>query len=148
MSRSSALAIGLGALAAALVSCGAEDHKNELRPPSPIAIAATVNEQEILLSENEVGAGLADLTVSNQSPSEVELTFAGPTEAARSAPEDSPPGRQAVSVAVAPGSTGALRVNLEPGTYEVSAGPASSAAATALLVGPERRSAQNDLLLP
>ncbi len=148
MSRRRALAIGLGAVAAALIGCGAEDRENELRPPSPIEIAATVNDEEVLLSEDEVGGGLANFTVSNQSAAEVELTLEGPTEAAGSAPGDEPPGRGPVSVAVAPGSTGALKVNLEQGTYEVSAGPGSSAEAVALLVGPERESAQNDLLLP
>lgn len=148
MSRRLALAIGLGALAIVFAACGAGDHANELRPPSPIEVAATVNDEEVLLSEHEVGAGLANVTVSNQSGAEVELTFSGPTEAGGFAPEELPPGGQAVSVAVSPGSTGALKLNLEEGTYEVSAGPTSRAEAAPLEVGAERPSAQNDLLLP
>jgi hypothetical protein len=144
------VAIGLAAVALSLAACGAEDHANELRPPSPIQVAALINDEQVLLSEDEVGAGLANVTVSNQSADEVELIFEGPSEAAGTAPEDLPPGRQSVAIVVAAGSTGALKVNLEEGTYKVSAAPAPAPAPApaGLTVGPERPSAQNDLLLP
>lgn len=135
-------------LAAAIMGCGSEDRPNDARPPSPIALAATVNNDEVLLSERDVGAGPATVTVSNQSRDDVELTFDGPREGTEFTPGDEPPGTTSRSVTVAAGSTGNFKLDLEEGLYEVSAGPASAARPVALEVGPERPSSQNDLLLP
>jgi hypothetical protein len=80
-----------------------------------------------------VGAGLANFTISNQTDSEVALTFVGPSEQ-RTAP-------------VVPNGEANYKIDLLEGTYIVATDDPSISDAE-LRVGPERPSAQNDLLLP
>jgi hypothetical protein len=117
------------------VGCGSEDHPNEPRPPKPIEITARVDEQVVDVSPNEFGAGLANFTISNQSDSVVELTVDGPVAAT------SPPIEPS-------GVTDDFKVDLQEGEYEVTAGAESRAKPTELVIGPERPSAQDELLLP
>jgi hypothetical protein len=126
---------GLATLGIVAVGCGSEDHPNEPRPPKPIEITARVDEDVVDVSPSEFGAGLAVFTISNQSDSVVELTVDGPVAAT------SPPIEPA-------GVSDDFKVNLEEGEYEVTAGAESRAKPTRLVIGPERPSAQNDLLLP
>lgn len=135
--------LGVGAVAAALLAlglaaCGEDDFPNEPRPPAPISITAKVDDQKVAVSPDEFGAGLATFTVSNQSDDPVQLTLVGP------APEG-----DASSAEIAPdGGVGTLKAELVEGTYEVNAGDRSGARPATITVGPERRSSQNDLLLP
>ena len=126
---------GLAALGIAAVGCGSEDHPNEARPPKPIEITARVDEDVVDVSPNEFGAGLAVFTISNQSDAVVELTVDGPVAAT------SPPIEPS-------GVSDDFKVDLREGDYEVTAGAESRAKPTELVIGPERPSAQNDLLLP
>ena len=128
----------LAAFVAALVlgACGSDDFKNDPRPPAPIALSARISDQEVIVSPNSpesVGAGLATITISNQTNDPTKLLLEGPTD-------------QSSSEIVAQG-TGDMKLNLEQGDYTVSAAD-SSARDTKLAVGPERKSSQNDLLLP
>ena len=134
MRRSTALLASIGALAMAATGCGAEDHPNGLRPPSPIEVSALVNSERVVISPKDFGAGLANFTISNQSADRVQLTFDGPVDAA--------------GEAIGPGSVAQFKVDLRAGDYQVEAGPDSFAEPADLVVGPERESAQNDLLLP
>jgi len=126
---------GLAALGIAGVGCGSEDHPNEPRPPKPIEITARVDEEAVDVSPSEFGAGLTVFTISNQSDAVVELTVDGPVAAT------SPP--------IQPnGVSDDFKVDMQEGEYEVTAGEESRAKPTQLVIGPERPSAQNELLLP
>ena len=115
--------------------CGSEDHPNDPRPPKPIEITARVDNDVVDISPSEFGAGLAVFTISNQSDSAVELTLDGPVAAA--------------SPSIEPGSVSDdFKVDLLEGDYEVTGGTESSAKPTQLVIGPERPSAQDELLLP
>ncbi len=139
MRRSIALRLslpaGLAALALAVAGCGAEDHANDPRPPKPIEVTARVDNKQVTISPDKFGAGLAVFTISNQSDSEATLSLDGPVED--------------TSAPILPGNvTDTFKVALETGDYVVSAGTDSTAAPAQLRVGPERPSAQDDLLLP
>ena len=135
--RTALLAIA-AAVATAGVGCGAEDFENNPRPPAPIQLTAKVDDRKVLVSPTEidgepVGAGLATVTISNQTDSEQTLTFSGPTE-------------QTTDPIVARGVL-EFKLNLDQGDYTVSADD-PSIRDMEFEVGPERPSAQNDLLLP
>ena len=130
-----AVAAGIAAIGVAAAGCGSEDHPNEPRPPKPIEITARVDDEVVDVSPAEFGAGLVVFTVSNQSDEVVELTLDGPVAAS--------------SQPIQPGSvTDDFKVDLLEGEYEVTGGLESRARPTELLVGPERPSAQDELLLP
>ena len=126
---------GLAAAFAAvgLAACGGEDDfENNPRPPAPIELIARIGPDEVVVSPSNVGAGLATITISNQSPDSTSLVLEGPTDEA--------------SNEILGGGTGSMKVALKEGEYEVTDGEDSRA--TELVVGPERESSQNDLLLP
>jgi hypothetical protein len=126
---------GVAVLGIAAVGCGSEDHPNEPRPPSPIEITARVDEDAVDVSPDEFGAGLATFTISNQSDSVVELTIDGPVAATSQPIEPN-------------GVSDDFKVDMREGEYEVTAGAESQAKPTELVIGPERPSAQDELLLP
>jgi hypothetical protein len=127
------LVVPLAALAAlGIAACGEEDFKNDPRPPAPIALSARIGERGVSVSPARAGAGLANITISNQTPDPARLVLEGPTD------QESPE--------VVPNGTGALKLNLEEGDYTVSTGDGGKA--SKLTVGPERPSSQNQLLLP
>lgn len=132
--RIAPLAASVAALA--MSACGSDDFKNDPRPAAPIALSARISDQEVTVSPNtatSVGAGLATITISNQTADPTKLVLEGPTDES--------------SAEIVPQGTGDMRLNLEEGDYTVSAAD-SSARETKLQVGPERKSSQNDLLLP
>lgn len=131
--RSVAAAVaGLAAGAVLVAGCGAEDFPNEPRPPAPVELSARINNGGVVVAPKEIGAGLATITISNQSPDSTSLVLEGPTDEA--------------SDEILGGDTGSMKVALKEGEYEVTDGEDSRA--TELVVGPERESSQNDLLLP
>lgn len=125
----------LAALAAAVgvSACGEDDFVNDPRPPAPIELSARIGSDGVTVSPGEAGAGLATITISNQTPDPARLVLEGPTDEA--------------SDEIIAGGTGSLKFALEEGEYAVSAGDGLGGEST-LLVGPERESSQNDLLLP
>lgn len=130
-----AAACAFAVLGLTVVGCGSEDHPNEPRPPKPLEVTARVNDESVAVSPKEFGAGLAVFTISNQSEGVVELTLDGPVAA--------------TSQPIEPGSVSdEFKVDLQEGEYEVTGGLASDAKPDELLIGPERPSAQDDLLLP
>ena len=126
---------GLAALGLAAGGCGSEDHPNDPRPPKPIEITARVDDRVVDVSPNEFGAGLAVFTISNQSDDVAQLTLDGPVAA--------------TSQPIEPGNVSDdFKVDLVEGEYEVTGGEESDARPTELIIGPERPSAQDELLLP
>lgn len=130
------LLVGVLAAAAslALAACGEEDFPNDPRPPSPIDLTANITDREVILGAEEIGAGIVNVTVTNQSKDPAMLTFDGPTIV--NGPE------------LPPNTVGSVKANFEEGEYEVTGGEEAPAVPSVLVVGPERESSQNDLLLP
>lgn len=136
--RMGTAAVAALALALTAAGCGGdEDFANDPRPAAPIVLTAKVDSKEIVVSPAKLGAGLVNITVSNQSEDPVSLTLVGPGS------EDN-----VESGEVPPGGVGNLKASLSEGEYEVNGGERSDAKPADLEVGPARPSSSDDLLLP
>ena len=128
---------GLAVLGCAgVIGCGAEDHPNDPRPPASVELSGKVDDHRVVMAPESVGAGLARITISNQSDEDVSLRFL-----------DGTGNKAATTNVIDAGGVTALQVNLEQGDYEIEPDVSTIESGT-LAVGPERPSAQNDLLLP
>ena len=87
----------------------------------------------IAVSPKEFGAGLVNFTVANLTNRTGSLAIHGPVDA--------------TSDPIAPGDTGTISVQMKTGSYEASV-DGFAVAPFSFNVGPERPSAQNQLLLP
>jgi hypothetical protein len=143
MRRTAALAPLAVAAVLALGGCGSSsaDYKNDPRPPGPIVITGYISDQRVSVSPRSFGAGPVSLIVTNQTGTAQRVTL----ESAGAA--GSGPGIKQVTAPISPQDTATLKVDVKPGSYSVHvAGDAIRAAR--LKVGPQRASAQNDLLQP
>jgi hypothetical protein len=128
------LAPVLSALAA--TGCGgSEERKSNPRPPATIEVSVEIGEQKVSADPAKLGAGPIVLVASNQSNASHQLTIDGPRL------------RQSVGP-INPEDTATLKVSLRPGEYTVAADGTTAVRPAMLTVGPERTSAQNDLLQP
>lgn len=116
-----------------VAGCGSEDFPNNPRPAAAINISARINNKQVVFAPSRAGAGLAVITISNQSSDPVGLDLSGPSEAS--------------TAEIAAGGVGTLRVALEQGDYSVKP-TVDSIPGGNLKIGPPRSTAQNDLLLP
>ena len=126
-----AVTVALSALV--LTACGEDDFENNPRPAAPISLSARIGDSGVSLGPEEVGAGLATITISNQTDDPATLVLEGPTDES--------------SDEVVAGGTGSMKIELKEGEYQVSNG-STGTGVTDLKVGPERESSQNELLLP
>ena len=124
----------LAAAPLALAACGEEDFENEPRPAIPIELTAAIDERSVNISPGVIGAGLVNLTVSNQTDEPTRLTLEGPTSV--------------TSDEIVPGGTTTIKTGLEEGDYELAAGAEVSIDPDKLEVGPARPTSQNELLQP
>ena len=132
--RGRALLVGAIVLAAlAVAGCGRDDHENDPRPPVPAEVSVKLGQEEVVVSPSEFGAGPTNFTIANLGDRDVVLAIDGPTVAQ--------------SDEVPPGGTGTLKTELVSGDYRASA-EGGDAAPFNFQVGPERPSAQDELLLP
>ena len=143
MRRTAALMLLAVALGLASAGCGrsSADHANEPRPPGTIILTGYVDDHRVSVSPRSLGAGPISLIVTNQTGTaqRVTLESAGAT--------GSGPGLKQVTAPISPQDTATLKADVTPGRYTVHvAGDAIRAAL--VKVGPERASAQNDLLQP
>ena len=133
------------AVAAVLVvaACGSNsaDYKNDPRPPSPIVITGYISDQRVSVSPRSLGAGPISLIVTNQTGTAQRVTLES------AGPAGSGPGIKQVTAPISPQDTATLKIDVKPGSYSVHVG-ADAIRAARLKVGPERESAQNDLLQP
>jgi hypothetical protein len=124
------------------VGCGgsSEPRTNRLRPAPPVTLTGAIHDDGIQISPAAVGAGQIILLLSNQSgrPQTVTIETASVT---------SSPGHRASSPTIRDGATGRVTLNATRGAYTVHVRDSSIRAAR-ILVGPPRKSGQNDLLLP
>ena len=137
----SATARAVVVLALGVSGCGGEDFANEQRPPPRITLSTTIAPQRVTVSPARFGAGPVALLVSNQTQTSQRLRLRSETLAAGGTRLDQTTGP------IPRGGTTSLTADLDPGTYTVAASHGDVGSA-ALVVGPERPSAQNDLLAP
>lgn len=118
----------------ALGACGEDDFPNDPRPASPIELTAAIDDRSVSVSPASFGAGLVNVTVSNQTGEPTRLALDGPTSAATNE--------------IPPGGTGTIKANLEEGEYEATAGSEVDIRPARINVGPARPTSQNELLQP
>ncbi len=119
--------------AVAASGCGSEDFPNEPRPAAEVELSARIDDSRVVVTPKKVGAGIATITISNQSSDDVSLNFNGPSDR-KTAP-------------IGAGGVTAFKLDLAQGDYQVEPDVTSIATGT-LNVGAPRPTAQNDLLLP
>ena len=142
MRRTAALTPLAVAAVVAVVGCGASsDYKNDPRPPSPIVLTASIDNQRVSVSPRSFGAGPISLIVTNQTDTAQRVTLESADKAG------SGPGLKQETAPISPRDTATLKADVKPGRYTVHVGGDGIRAAR-LQVGPERASAQNDLLQP
>jgi hypothetical protein len=141
--RTGAMALP-SAIAAAIVlaGCGATaDSRTDPRPPSPIVLTASISDQRVSVSPRSFGAGPISLIVTNQTKTAQRVTLESVEAAGQG------PGLKQETAPISPRDTATLKADVDPGRYSVHV-TGDGIAAAALRVGPERNSAQNDLLQP
>lgn len=124
----------------ALTGCGGgKDFANKPRPPVPLQLTGVITKQKVTISPNKVGAGPVVITVSNQTSQSHTLTLDGQGVQERVGP-------------INPLDTAQLQKTLKPGRYHIIAGSEAAVARdirpATLLIGKERPSASNKVLLP
>lgn len=131
--RGRALAALAAGLAILVVGCGRDDFDNDPRPALAAEISIEIGEQKVAVSPADFGAGLANFTIANLGDVPASVTIDGPT--------------QVESEEIAPGAVAVLKTEMATGDYEASA-DGTDTEPFEFEVGPDRESAQNDLLLP
>lgn len=123
----------------ALAGCGGDDDfANNPRPPAPIVVTAVIASDGVSVSPGSFGAGPVNLVVTNQTDSTQQITLQGAGGGANIEQTTGP---------INPRETASLKADLTEGEYSVGVNGEEIDAAT-LEVGPERASAQNELLQP
>lgn len=124
----------------ALAGCGGgNDFANKPRPPETLDLTGVITNKQVTISPGKVGAGPVVITVSNQSGARRTLTLDGN-------------GIQESVGPIEPLATAKLQKTLTPGRYTVKAGSEAATAteikAATLVIGKERQSASDKVLLP
>jgi hypothetical protein len=127
-------------VALAIAGCGGgKEFANKPRPPVPLQLSGVITKQKVTISPNKVGAGPVVITVSNQTSQSRTLTLDGNGIQERVGP-------------INPLDTATLQKTLKPGRYKVTAGSDAATVRTVqsatLVIGKERPSASNKVLLP
>ena len=126
-------AVGAAMASLIVAGCGRDDFENEPRPAVPLDVSVKLGEDRVVVAPSEFGAGLTTFTVVNLGDTSATMVVDGPTPVE--------------SEEIAPGDTGVVKATLVTGDYEASVDGAN-ADPFDFEVGPERESAQDELLLP
>jgi hypothetical protein len=136
----------LGAMLIALVGtgCGSgdADYANADRPPAPVSISIMLNDGRVAISPERVGAGPVLLLIANESGRSRDVTLTAAEGTDGSCVE-----HEASSGPINPQGTARMSLPLVEGTCEIGVADGTLEPAR-LIVGPERESAQQDLLQP
>ena len=124
----------------AVTGCADDNYKNQNRPPAPIVLTAAISDSQVILNPSNIGAGPIVLIITNQSHASQVITL-------ESESSPSAPGTTQSTAAVKPTNTGQIQINTQTGRYTLHVADQAIASAT-LTVGPQRKSSQNELLLP
>ena len=114
--------------------CGRDDFKNDPRPPTPLEVTVEMTDKAVQVAPANFGAGLVNFVIANTSDNDAVFEIKGPVD-------------ERSSTIPARGNT-VFKVQLKQGSYEASAHDSDTVEPAQIEVGPERASAQNDLLLP
>ncbi|MFL5817763.1 MAG: hypothetical protein ACJ76L_09185 [Conexibacter sp.] len=127
----------------AFVGCGGSaSYENASRPPAPISISIAVSGDRIGVAPARIGAGPVVLLISNQSDRSRDVTLTAPHGSNGSCVD-----ADASSGPINPQGAARIQLPLVEGTCEVAVAD-GTLAPVRLTVGPERESAQQDLLQP
>lgn len=131
---------GVIAVTVAGAGCGNKaDYANNDRPPTPVVVAAVIAKARVSVSPHSIGAGPISLIATNQTDVSQELTLESTNTSGATVNQSTGP--------INPQDTASLKVTLAPGTYRVHVRDPDIRPAR-LIVGPERPSAQNEVLQP
>jgi hypothetical protein len=124
----------------ALAGCGGgSDFENKPRPPVPLQLTGVITPKRVTVSPNRIGAGPVVLNISNQTEESHTVTLEGEAVRERVGP-------------INPFDVATIQKTLKAGQYSVKAGSTKAVPeeirSGTLVVGPERQSAQDKLLLP
>jgi hypothetical protein len=119
--------------ALAVAGCGEEDFENNPRPPIPAEVSVKIAKDGVGVSPKEFGAGLVNFTIANLTAQPGTLAIHGPIDAN--------------TQEIPPAGTETIKVDMKTGSYEATVSGIAVAPFN-FTVGPERASAQNELLLP
>ncbi|MCW3009986.1 MAG: hypothetical protein JWO90_390 [Solirubrobacterales bacterium] len=138
MRRTAALSTTLMALL--VTGCGDEkSYSNDPRPPSPIVLTASINNNKVSVSPTEFGAGPISLVITNQTSAAQQITFETAGSEAGFTQQTGP---------INPGDTATLKADVQrPGEITVKV-QGDGIRPASLDVGPRRKSAQDELLQP
>lgn len=136
--RASAVATAAALLVTA-AGCGSDSsYSNKPRPPAPIILTAAIAKDAVTVSPAVFGAGPVSLVITNLTDTAQQITFES---------EGRGPGFRQQTGPINPRDTATLKVDVPQGPARVAVAGDAIAAAH-LRVGPQRKSAQNDLLQP
>lgn len=130
-------------LAGLTAGCGSsDDYANADRPPAPVSISIAVTPTRIQVAPSPVGAGPVLLLIANESGRSRDVTLTAPAGSGDGCVTD-----DASSGPINPQGAARMQLSLVEGTCEVGVADGDLPPAR-LVVGPERASAQQDLLQP
>ncbi|HKG39074.1 MAG TPA: hypothetical protein VKB25_08820 [Conexibacter sp.] len=131
-------------IVAACVGCGSDGggYDNASRPPAPISISISISGDRIGVAPARLGAGPVVLLISNQSSRSRDLTLSAPDSSNGSCVES-----DASSGPINPQGAARIQLPLVEGPCEIGVAD-GTLEPVRLTVGPERESAQQDLLQP
>lgn len=148
----------LGALALAVIGCGAQEHANESRPQPPTRVSVTITPRAITVQPSRIAVGpeptqqipqnrkAGQPPIRSDAPLDVVFVAANLTDFDSKLVVRGP--KDLVSGPLVANGNGLLLTSLPTGVYRVSAADVPSAKPVRFAVGAYRTSSQNDLLLP
>lgn len=120
--------------------CGSDgSYANNPRPPKTIVVAAAILPDKVSVSPARFGAGPISLTIANETRASQRVSIVRRVNGQRQANEQTGP--------INPSDTATLKADVARGAYEIRV-EAKGIRPARITVGPERPSAQNELLQP
>jgi hypothetical protein len=137
------MVVMLGA-AALVLGCGStDDYANDPRPPAPIDVAVNITNDRVMVSPDRIGAGPIVLLVANESDRARDVMVSSPENGGRACVD-----ADATSGPINPRGNARVQLEVVEGECVVGVRGRGGPRAARLRVGPQRPSAQNELLQP